>query len=400
MSSYRRILLIIGIVSFSVMFAISVVGPLLNELAIIEGVPLGKDPNSTIGIIFALGGFTLAAFQIPFAKLSERVGKRKLIIIGCLIVGVSILLIGYVRPLSNFLRLENLSIYGWGESTILLAILRIIQGVGAAATWPLLMAIISISFPEDMMGIAMGIFGMSFGLGMSLGPVVGPALVAKINIYSPFILAFILSILACGITVMLPEAKGTIRREMKFIMDPKLISLSLIAFTLLYAMGSIVVIYPRYIRVNLGLEVSCVAITMAAAALSYTFLQPLTGKITDKVDKRKMIVFGLPIFAIASSCLGYANSSLQIYTLALIFGIAAAFVFPASNALLGIISPKGIESIYSGLHNMMLSLGVTISPIIVGILADVFNYKLAYLSILILSIITLAYFLMQYSKFE
>ena len=399
--SYKRILIIISIVSFSIMFAISVVGPLLNELAIEEGIPLGSNPNTTIGIIFALGGFTLALFQVPFAALSDRYGKRIFIVSGSILVGVIIILIGYTRYVARVIGLLGYSINGIDGSTILLALLRALQGIAAAATWPILMALISATFPEDRMGVAMGVFGASFGFGMSLGPVVGPALVASLNIYAPFILAGVLSFIAGMVSFILPESKGVkSERRFKFILDHRLISLSIIAFTLLYAMGSIVVIYPRYMRTILGLSVSSVAITMAAAALTYTFLQPLTGKLADILDKRLMIIIGLPIFTAAVAYLGYVRNAVSIYILAGIFGISAAFVFPASNALLGIISPEGMEGLYSGFYNMMLSLGVTISPIIVGVLADLTNYGIAYLSIIIPSLIALIYFLTQYSKFK
>jgi len=401
MKSYKAILSIVAIISFSVMFSISIVGPLLNELSIRENIPLGANPNTAIGIIFSLGGFSLAIFQMPFAKLAYKIGRKMIIFIGSILLGLSIILIGYVGDISASIGLLGLKIIGIDISLALLSLFRIFQGMFAAATWPILMAIIAVYFKEDKIGLAMGIFGASFGLGMAFGPVLGPALVALSNIHTPFLLAGLLSVISAFTVFKLPKEEKTeeYSRRIKFILDKRLIILSLIAFTLLYIMGSIVVIYPRYMRNYLNLDVKAVAMAMAASGLTYTLLQPITGKIADKFNKKSIIILGLIPLILITSSFGFIKDLNSILILMTIFGVLAGFVFPASNALLGLISPKGMENMYSAFYNMMLSFGVTVSPIVVGILSDLAGYSYAYLSNGILTLITLILFTITYKEY-
>jgi MFS family permease len=255
------------------------------------------------------------------------------------------------------------------------------------------MSILASEVPIEFMGRAMGVFGASFGLGMSLGPVVGPAVASASNVKVPFIMASVLGGIAALSSLFLREErrallKRTRRREK--VRDLRLYSLSLVAFTLLYGMGSIVVIYPRYIMSKLGLSLDTVAISMALASLTYTFLQPVTGRLADLVDKRLLIYVGLALSAAAVSLLGMVNRPSHIYALMFVFGVSGSLVFPSSTALVSIIAPKGREGAYTGIYNAMLSFGVTISPIVVGALSDALGYAVGFASIAPLALASLA----------
>ncbi|MET1101265.1 MAG: MFS transporter [Pyrodictiaceae archaeon] len=390
--SVEGVLVVAAVTTFSIMFSIAVVGPLLGELADAESIPLGSAPNTTIGVIFSLGGLTLALAQVPVALAADRYGRRRFIFLGSLVVAVSVAGIGYAGSLAELLGLRGLSLpLGWDGSTLLLALLRVIQGLGAAATWPIMMALLSVIVPEELLGTAMGVFGASFGLGMSLGPVLGPAL-ATMDIHLPFTVAGILGVVAAGSALLLPEARARVvrRRRRRILIAPDLLALSIVAFTLLYTMASLVVIYPRYMIKMLGLGMSDVAIAMAFAGLTYTLLQPATGKLADKLDKKLLIVPGLPVAGISALAAIVSASPALVYMSMLFFGLAGALVFPAASSLVGIRAPEGMEGAYMGFYNAMLSLGVTVSPIIVGLLSDTLGYLIAFSTPLILSAIAAA----------
>ncbi|MEB3806678.1 MAG: MFS transporter [Desulfurococcales archaeon] len=381
----RKLILSIAIVAFSVMFSISIVGPLLSSLAEAEGIPLGDKPNTSIGIIFSLGGFSLALSQIPLARLADRLGRKWFIFWGSLGVALSVLLIGYAREAAEALGLHiTLDPLGWDESTLMLALARTLQGIAAAATWPVLLSILASELPVASMGTAMGVFGASFGLGMSLGPVAGPGVSSKLGIHAPFILSAVLAVLAALASLAIKETRahrGRRSEKKASVRDPRLISLGLVAFTLLYAMGALVVIYPRYMTSELGLSLGDLAVAMALASLTYSLLQPLTGRLADMVDRRLLVMISHPLAGIAVLLAGLSKGIAEIYASMLLFGLAGALTFPAATALLGSIAPKGLEGTYTGIYNAMLSFGVTISPITVGLLADSLGYEAAFASV-------------------
>ena len=399
----RRLLASTGVVAFSVMFSISVVGPLLSSLAEAEGIPLGSKPNTSIGVIFSLGGLTLALAQVPLARLADRLGRRGFVLWGSVGVGLAVLLIGYSREVAYALHPAP-AYYpmGWDQSTLLLAVARAVQGLAAAATWPVLVSIIASEAPAEAMGTAMGVFGASFGLGMALGPVVGPATAASLGIHAPFLLSAGLAFAAAASSLMLRpgSSKGSPRATGGggVSWDPRLASLSLVAFTLLYSMGSIVVIYPRYLTDYLGLSLGELATAMALASLSYALLQPATGRLADVVDKRVLVAVGHPLAGAAVALAGLATRPGMVYASMLLFGVSGAVVFPAATALLGIIAPRGREGAYTGVYNAMLSMGVTVSPIVVGLLADELGYRNSFTLVLPVVLAATAYFIAVFAR--
>ncbi len=383
-------LLTIGILTFSVMLSISIVGPLLSLLVSEESIYLGVNPNFSIGLIFALGGLSLSIFQIPFSNLSYRYGNRKLIIIGDIFVAVSVLLIGYSGYLSRTLVGDPILI-GWSLSAWLLALLRILQGVGGAATWPILMATIPSVINEEEIGLAMGIFGASFGLGMALGPVLGPTIAALTNIYAPFIIAASIAFISIFLAIKIPNNKvRNIERNIFEIPNRiDIILLSIAGFTLMYSMGTLVVIYPRYLLNILGFNVKELALLMALASLSFAFLQPIFGKISIRIGFKRQVIIGLLITMFSVTIISVTKDLLSISLAMFLFGFSGAIMFPAASSLLTKLSDASELNKNTGFFNMMISLGVTLSPILVGLISDIFSYKIAFITLPIVVLIGL-----------
>lgn len=383
-------LLTIGILTFSVMLSISIVGPLLSLLVSEESIYLGVNPNFSIGLIFALGGLSLSIFQIPFSNLSYRYGNRKLIIIGDIFVAVSVLLIGYSGYLSRTLVGDPILI-GWSLSAWLLALLRILQGVGGAATWPILMATIPSVINEEEIGLAMGIFGASFGLGMALGPVLGPTIAALTNIYAPFIIAASIAFISIFLAIKIPNNKvRNIERNIFEIPNRiDIILLSIAGFTLMYSMGTLVVIYPRYLLNILGFNVKELALLMALASLSFAFLQPIFGKISIRIGFKRQVIIGLLITMFSVTIISVTKDLLSISLAMFLFGFSGAIMFPAASSLLTKLSDASELNKNTGFFNMMISLGVTLSPILVGLISDTFSYKIAFITLPIVVLIGL-----------
>lgn len=376
------LLILIAIITFSVMFSISIVGPLMGILATEEDIYLGANPNFSIGIIFALGGLSLSLFQVPFSNLSDKYGKKGFIIFGCIIVALSIFLLGYSGNIGRMI-LNDPIILGWALSAWLLTIFRILQGIGGAATWPILMSIIPLSFTDEYIATAMGIFGASFGLGMALGPVIGPALVAISDIHIPFIFASALAIAASLSAIKLPSHRisGVAKDKQVFTlpMNRGIIYISITGFTLMFCMGTIVVIYPNYIINVLGFEVKELALLLALASLSFALLQPIFGKISGKIGLGKLLLTGLLLALISTTGLTIFKSLSNLMISMLLFGIAGAMIFPSASALVGKKSKPENVGTNTGFFNMMISLGVTMSPILVGLAADTLGYIIAFL---------------------
>ena len=119
---------------------------------------IGKDLGANaIGLGWVMSSFILssAIFLLPFGRLADIAGRKKVFTFGIVLFTVSTLAIVFSRSLST------------------LIILRIIQGISGAMIFGTSMAIITSVFPSGERGKALGINVTAVYLGLSTGPVIG-----------------------------------------------------------------------------------------------------------------------------------------------------------------------------------------------------------------------------------
>ncbi len=103
---------------------------------------IGKDLNaSAIGLGWVISSFILssAMFLLPFGRLADIIGRKKVFSAGILLFTISTFLI----------------VFSWNLSSLI--ILRIIQGISGAMIFGTSLAIITSVFPVGERGRAMGI---------------------------------------------------------------------------------------------------------------------------------------------------------------------------------------------------------------------------------------------------
>jgi len=119
---------------------------------------IGKDLNaSAIGLGWVISSFILssAIFLLPFGRLADIIGRKKVFSTGILLFTVSTFLIIFSPNITY------------------LIVLRILQGLASAMIFGTSLAIITSVFPPGERGKAMGINITAVYLGLSLGPVIG-----------------------------------------------------------------------------------------------------------------------------------------------------------------------------------------------------------------------------------
>jgi MFS family permease len=170
---------------------------------------------------FALGiyGLTQACLQIPYGILSDRFGRKPLIIIGLLIFA-----------LGSIIAASANSIEG-------LILGRALQGAGAIAG--VIMAMVADLTTDKSRTKAMATIGASIGVAFALSLVIGPLVTALGGVRAVFWLTLVLSLAGVGILLWLvpavPEGKS------KPLLSPKGLLL--------------VIVQPDLLRLNLGVYI-------------------------------------------------------------------------------------------------------------------------------------------------
>jgi len=202
-------------------------------------------PDATpalIGLALGAYGITQAFFQIPMGALSDRIGRRRVIVIGLLIFAMGSLLAASADTI-------------WGVIAG-----RALQGAGAIAA--AITALVADITPPHLRTRSMAIIGASIGGAFGLSMVVGPLLEGVIGVPGIFLLTAILSIAA--IAWLLATVPGVpVKRGEKgsglglaLFREPGFAGLTSGIFILHLVLTAAFVILPGLLRDSTGLDVA------------------------------------------------------------------------------------------------------------------------------------------------
>ncbi|MFC9970430.1 MFS transporter [Spirillospora sp. NPDC127200] len=137
-------------------------------------------------------GFLIAGFLITMGTLGDRIGRRRLLMIGAAAFGAVSVVAAY------------------SESAELLIAARAALGIAGATLMPSTLALISNMFGDARQrSVAIGVWATSFALGMALGPLVGGAMLARFWWGSAFLLAVpVAVVLLVAAPVLVPEYRA------------------------------------------------------------------------------------------------------------------------------------------------------------------------------------------------
>jgi MFS family permease len=175
----------LGAAIFAMSIAFSLMASLENEFN------LRLDQTAfAFGIAYSAMTFSRLFVQFPLGRLSDRVGRKPLIVAGLLFMAPATLALGLAA------------------ATWQLAGGRVFQGIAAAAIGPASMALVGDISPAGGEGRQMSVMTMSFFLGTSLGPLMAGALVLH-SFLLPFIVGALICLL-CALVVyrFVPETIG------------------------------------------------------------------------------------------------------------------------------------------------------------------------------------------------
>jgi MFS family permease len=197
----------------------------------------GSTP-ALIGLAMSIYGLPQVLLQIPFGLMSDRYGRKKIIIIGLILFFIG----SVIAALST-------SIYG-------VLVGRAFQGAGAISA--VIMALVADLTQEVHRTKAMAIIGISIGMSFGVGIVAGPVISGFGGVQSVFGVTAVLTLLAIlAIIYIVPDPhKSKLHRDAEFIpreamqvlKNPDLLRLNYGIFTLHMILMAIFVVVPTLMR--------------------------------------------------------------------------------------------------------------------------------------------------------
>jgi len=380
---------------------------------------IGKDLNAdAISLGWVISSFILssAIFLLPFGRLADIFGRKKIFSLGILLFTLSTFLIILTRSITS------------------LIILRIFQGLSSAMIFGTSLAIITSVYKPGERGRAMGINITAVYLGLSCGPIIGGLLTQYLGWRSIFaflvpfgIISLILinrriktewadaagekfdwaGSLIYGIALSsfmygfskLPSSTGWICVAIGVVMaivffivektmsnpvfDVRLILrnrvfafsgiAALIHYSATSATGFFISLYLQYLK---GLDARTAGLIMISQPIAMTLLSPLAGKLSDKRNPGVIASVGMGMTASGLVLLCFITMTTPNYLIVLLLimmGIGfGLFSSPNSNAIMSSVEKRhlGVASGVVGTMRMigqMMSMGIAMMLLSINI---------------------------------
>jgi DHA1 family multidrug resistance protein-like MFS transporter len=359
----KRNLAILFVTLVIMMMGFGIIIPILPDLVVTFG-----GTGLEMGGLMAIFSAMQFLFSPMWGSLSDRFGRKPILILGVFGNAVSMLALGLSTQL-------------W-----MLFASRGLAGVLSSATLPTAMAYISDSTDKKSRGGGMGVIGAAMGLGMVLGPGAG-GLLSAISLQAPFYFAAILSLVAMlAIWLFLPESLEAEKREISVkLQGPQLQAmwkslfgplafLFVSAFMISFAMTNFEGIYAYYAKDRYGYGPETIGIILTAIGIVSVIAQgALTGIATRKFGEVKVIKTSLFASVVGFLIMLLAMDLPTVILTSSFFVLANAMLRPAVSSLISQRTTQG-QGIAMGLNNAYMSLGRVIGPIWAGMVIDVNLY--------------------------
>jgi len=278
-----------------------------------------------------------------------------------------------------------------------LLLYRFLQGSFTVMAWQTFMTL-AIDFSDSQnRGRNMGIFGAFLAIGMGLGPAIG-GFIASINVFAPYYTAVGLNAVVLVIALValrdpsMTKTRPTLGQSFMLARkNPELVVPGIFNLFDRLHIGFILTALPFFLSVSLGLDESLRGMSLAIFAIPFIILQYPMGKLSDKHGRFRQLVVGSIGYGIVLSVVGIVGVfgfSLLLVMLA-ILGVFAGITSPPSMALVGDIVGQEDSAMGMGFFNFLGNLGITIGPLIFGVLMPIIGMSNAFVVIGLLELATL-----------
>lgn len=368
----RRLLLLASAMIFFDVAFFAAIAPLLPDY--VDDLGLTKAEAGILSASYAAG--TLLA-SLPAGFVASRVGPRRSVIWGLLLLGFSSLVFGLV------------------EQIHLLDAARFTQGIAGALIWAGALTWLITAAPDENRGSVIGTALGTAVAGALLGPVLG-ALAGSIGTEWVFGSVLLVTSALAYMASRLPEARAPERQSLREV-KAALLSRPVVDGALFVAVpsvmfGAIEVLVPLRIDA-LGGGHGVIAAGFIAGAGLEAVLAPLAGRLSDRIGRRMPYVLGLTICALAMVAIALTATLGGVLAALIVTSLGAGLCFAPALTLLSDIADASRlhQGFAAGLSNMAWASGQVVGGIGGGVVASLTGNAAPCIAIALLLLVTIAY---------
>ncbi|MBI4825423.1 MAG: MFS transporter [Nitrospirae bacterium] len=335
---------------------------------------LGADP-SKVGFVASISAFTGVLFSIPAGLLSDRLGKRKMLIFS-----------SFIFSTAPFMYLFITRIWQ-------LAMVRFFHGFATAIFIPVAMALVSELFHKER-GEKMGWFSTATLVGRFMAPLIGGGIIGALafNPAQSYKAVYIVCALAGAVTLLLslflpqtaePQHRNqpwedTLKIFRSVLSDKIILVTCMVEAAILFAYGTFETFLPLY-AVSSGISPFELGIFLSAQVITLALSKPVMGRFSDRHGRKPQIFTGALIGAVCIGCFSLFRSFIPLLILSVAFGMSLSIVTSATSAYIADLSSREARGSAMGLLGSIMDIGHTTGPLLSGIIAMHFGYSKSFI---------------------
>ncbi|MBC3236604.1 MFS transporter [Pseudomonas lurida] len=296
----------------------------------------------------------ITAVIVNAGRLGDRLGRRRLLLVGLLLFSMACGLCGLATTLQG------------------LVAARILQGLGAAAMMAMALGMVGDTVPQERTGRAMGLLGTMSAVGTAMGPSVGGVLLSVWGWRATFLVGVPLGLTAAALAyrylpVDRPYAPSPAGSSLRLALAASSLRVGLAMSALVAAViMATFVVGPFYLSQGLGLPPQWMGLAMAVGPGVAALTGVPAGRLTDRFGSQRMTLAGLGALACGALLLSLA-SGLPAYLASLVILTAGYSLFQAANNTAVMSDVQGARrGTVSGLLNLSRNLGLIFGASVLG----------------------------------
>lgn len=325
------------------------------------------------GVTYAIT-FAISAFVSPiWGKLSDKMGKKPMIIRASFLLAITYFLGGIVRtPFELFL-------------------VRAFQGI-ASGLWPACLVMMSACVPKNKIGISMGLMQSANICGGIIGPLLGGILATAFGMRNSFYVgAVALSLITVTTILFIKEPPVSPEKEinkaqntsyLSFIKDKNILILLLcVCMTnlVILQIQPIVSLYVQQLSHNSDKAVLLTGFIMSLGGIAGALASPLWGKTGQKVGFYKTITLAFISAGLLMSLQGIPNSLVLFGLMQFLCGLGFSGIFPSANSILVLLTPPSSRGMGFGSLFSAQMIGGALGPVIGGVIVSFMSFNTVYI---------------------
>ncbi len=331
-----------------------------------------------IGLAIGVYGLSQGLFQLPFGFLSDRIGRKKMIIFGLLLFCAGSLVAAMADSIYQII---------WG---------RALQGMGAIAA--VVMALAADLSREEIRIRIMATIGMSIGIAFMISMILGPVLAASVGISGIFWITAILALLSIFIILFITpnpvqqkfhrDAQLSVVDISKILSNKELLRLDLGVFVLHMVLAATFVLFPLILRDQLQIEVLQHWKTyLSVFIISIVIMVPMIIVAEKKRKMKPMFLTGILVVALAEAGMYLFNGYVPMFIMLVLFFAGFNFLEASMPSLVAKISPADMKGTAMGLFSSAQFLGAFAGGLLGGLMLAYETQKTAFLQLTLLVVI-------------